>query len=389
MKLPWLQVAEEVFERAEGLADVLQLESDDVVLGRLLKLWKAAMGWGDPNKPPDGIVKGAHAAQRIASAFRWKGSPDLLIEALTEFGFLEAIRGGFRVRGLSRYKSAFFRNKNLRSDGTARPPRGNRAETASLDGEGDRDLDQEVTGEEDRTYVADDLPPPPESFEPTPPRPPPSVPSPATIRATQGSVEQLIGLWRALEEARGAIFGTVPRAKPPAKAYSKLQAFWEGHGRDTGWCLDTQARWINRDRSWVANLDPEGATEVLLDESQWPRFRRARPSEEKSIPVGTIPDGPVGELWAKVIHALQEDGKVHALSWLIRCSPLELTAERFVLGVPDRYFRNWAVDHYGPLLDTVLEQLGESRDVEFRAPEEVAADCIPEADGFTQARAAA
>lgn len=224
---------------------------------------------------------------------------------------------------------------------------------------------------------------------PPPPRPLTSIPSPATVQVKQDQGDQLRALWCSLEQACGSIFKTTPREKLPDEVFPKLQAFWEGHQRDTEWCLDTQARWINRDRRWVENRNPPGATEVFLDAGQWPRFRRARPSEEKSIPVGTIPDGPVGELWGKVIHALQEDGKVYALSWLIRCSPLELIAGRFVLGVPDRYFRDWAVDHYGPLLATVLEQLGETLEVEFRAPEEATPEVFPEADRFTQARAAA
>lgn len=137
--MPWLQVAEEVFERAQALADMLGLDGDDVALGRLLKFWRAALTWGDPNKPPEGLVVGPHAAQRITSAFRWKGPPEQLIAALVEVGFLGRIRRGYRVRGLSRYRSCFLRNHNLNADGskrntnhravTERKQRGDRAET--------------------------------------------------------------------------------------------------------------------------------------------------------------------------------------------------------------------------------------------------------------------
>lgn len=387
MKLPWLQVAEEVFERAEGLADVLELESDDVVLGRLLKLWKAAIGWGDPNKPPDGVVKGTHAAQRIASAFRWKGPPDLLIEALVEFGFLEAIRGGFRVKGLGRYKSAFFRNKNLRPDGTARPPRGNRAGAASLDGDGERDLDQEPAVEEDRAYVAEDLPPPPPgTFEAPRARPPVQAPSPPTVQPVQDQEEGVRGLWRALEAASGAVFDTAPRDTIPTKAGPKLLAFWESHQRDTAWALDTQARWINRDRRWVANLNPPGATEVLLDDGQWPRFRRARPEPE---PVAEephfAPAEPEPEVWGRVLALLREDGKNYALSWLDRIRATE-TSDAVVLHSPDRYFATWVSEHYAEMIRATLRELSETRELEIRSPEAVPP---PLEDRPTQARAAA
>jgi chromosomal replication initiator protein len=49
----------------------------------------------------------------------------------------------------------------------------------------------------------------------------------------------------------------------------------------------------------------------------------------------------------------------YALRWLERMRPLEIRDGALVMGVPDRFFRDWVDDHYRPLLDAQLARQGE------------------------------
>ncbi|HSP19684.1 MAG TPA: DnaA/Hda family protein, partial [Myxococcaceae bacterium] len=63
------------------------------------------------------------------------------------------------------------------------------------------------------------------------------------------------------------------------------------------------------------------------------------------------------ELWEKTLALLREDGKSYALTWLDRMQALELRDGALVLGVPDRFFRDWVDDHYRPLLEDALTRV--------------------------------
>ncbi len=54
---------------------------------------------------------------------------------------------------------------------------------------------------------------------------------------------------------------------------------------------------------------------------------------------------------------LREDGKSYALTWLERMQAIALRDGQLVLGVPDRFFRDWVDDHYRPLLEEALLRL--------------------------------
>ena len=63
------------------------------------------------------------------------------------------------------------------------------------------------------------------------------------------------------------------------------------------------------------------------------------------------------ELWEKTLALLREDGKSYALTWLDRMQALEVKDGNLVLGVPDRFFRDWVDDHYRPLLEDAISRI--------------------------------
>jgi hypothetical protein len=113
VRLPFIQVADEAFEKARELADLLELAFTDV-LGRLLLLWKATLTWAPDGSPVDGCVYGPSALRRVASAFLWKGDARVLADRLEEIGFGEHLPGGYRVRGVpARYGNALARQQHI------------------------------------------------------------------------------------------------------------------------------------------------------------------------------------------------------------------------------------------------------------------------------------
>jgi chromosomal replication initiator protein len=76
---------------------------------------------------------------------------------------------------------------------------------------------------------------------------------------------------------------------------------------------------------------------------------------------------------------LREDGKNYALTWLERMQALDLRDGQLVLGVPDRFFRDWVDDHYRTLLEEALQRLlGSPTGVGYEVVEPAAAsDALP------------
>src|SRR6478752_6576436 len=68
-----------------------------------------------------------------------------------------------------------------------------------------------------------------------------------------------------------------------------------------------------------------------------------------------MPTAPM--LWAEVLTLIREDGKRYALTWLERMQALDVKEDALVLGVPDRFFRDWVDDHYRALLEEALQRL--------------------------------
>jgi hypothetical protein len=113
MNLPWIQVQDEAVSRSEALAGMLGIHPHQA-LGMLVCLWRGALHWGREEDQPTGIVSGQRAVQVIVGWCRWTGEPGVLLQALSDCGFLESTDDGLRVRGMSRYSSAFQQRERAR-----------------------------------------------------------------------------------------------------------------------------------------------------------------------------------------------------------------------------------------------------------------------------------
>jgi hypothetical protein len=116
MRLPWIQVADDAFERAVEMAALLDV-SEAQALGHLALLWRWAL-----SRPSDeklmGIVSGEHAVAQIEAGSRWSGKRGALVDACVEVGLVGASRHGdyYRIKGLDRYRATAKR----RQDGAER-----------------------------------------------------------------------------------------------------------------------------------------------------------------------------------------------------------------------------------------------------------------------------
>jgi hypothetical protein len=113
VRLPFIQVADEAFEKARELGDIIGLSQAET-LGRLLLLWRATLTWAPDGTPVDGSVHGPSALRRVASAFQWREDPTQLADLLEEIGFGQHLPDGYRVRGVpARYGTALARRKHI------------------------------------------------------------------------------------------------------------------------------------------------------------------------------------------------------------------------------------------------------------------------------------
>jgi chromosomal replication initiator protein len=60
------------------------------------------------------------------------------------------------------------------------------------------------------------------------------------------------------------------------------------------------------------------------------------------------------QLWERMLGVLLDEGKTYTLGWLNKLYPLEVREGALVLGVPDRFYRDWMDDHYRQLLEELL-----------------------------------
>lgn len=77
------------------------------------------------------------------------------------------------------------------------------------------------------------------------------------------------------------------------------------------------------------------------------------------------------ETWREVLALLEEGGKNYALTWIRRCKPLSLTSDALELAVCDKFFRDWATDHYETLLLEALEKLDGPQHVRWTIREDL------------------
>ncbi len=82
------------------------------------------------------------------------------------------------------------------------------------------------------------------------------------------------------------------------------------------------------------------------------------------------PLADAGILWGKILSAVRQDGKQYALTWLERMHGVAVRQDTLVLGVPDRFFRDWVDDHYRALMDEALGRLaGAPSKIEYEVVE--------------------
>lgn len=95
MKITWFAMDCNVHTNPKTmrLADTLKLDVDTTI-GKLSRLWAWAKSTGNET----GNI-GFLPDQEIADLMRWKKNPALLIKALEECGFLDAVDGGKVLHG--------------------------------------------------------------------------------------------------------------------------------------------------------------------------------------------------------------------------------------------------------------------------------------------------
>ncbi|QRN97480.1 chromosomal replication initiator protein DnaA [Archangium violaceum] len=62
-------------------------------------------------------------------------------------------------------------------------------------------------------------------------------------------------------------------------------------------------------------------------------------------------------LWERMLDCLRQDKRDYALGWIGRMQPLEVREGVLVLGVPDRFYRDWVDDHYRALMEATLAKV--------------------------------
>jgi chromosomal replication initiator protein len=83
------------------------------------------------------------------------------------------------------------------------------------------------------------------------------------------------------------------------------------------------------------------------------------------------------EIWEKVLAGLEKELAPQVCErWLKPMSPLEVAGDELVMGVPDDFFKNWIIEHYGSLIAIALKDIDASLRLGFRI---VAAEARPEA----------
>ncbi len=74
-----------------------------------------------------------------------------------------------------------------------------------------------------------------------------------------------------------------------------------------------------------------------------------------------LPQTPSAEnLWDRMLDCLRQDKRDYALTWIGRMQPLAVREDTLVLGVPDRFFRDWVDNHYRGLMEATLARVSDA-----------------------------
>ena len=65
-------------------------------------------------------------------------------------------------------------------------------------------------------------------------------------------------------------------------------------------------------------------------------------------------------LWGRILESLQKELAPQVCErWLKPIKPTGLTSESLFLGVPDEFFKNWVIDHYGSMISIAIKEITE------------------------------
>lgn len=171
MRFPWLQVdVDFIGSRSKDLAALLRVSRREAI-GLAIDLWSWVLGRSAGDGPPDGIVRGRLGTVEvlIAGGVDWAGDVKHLVISLETSGLLEYVDGGVRVRGMSRYRATW--EKNRRRHGTGEEPERNRS------GSPPEPVRKTQTQTQTQKEEGEDIPPP-------------------SSAASEGGVEVAPGVWQ-------------------------------------------------------------------------------------------------------------------------------------------------------------------------------------------------
>lgn len=167
MRLPWLQVDQDAFERGVELAAILGIDEAQA-MGHIVHLWRWAL-----SRPADpeltGTVAGPTSVVQIEAGARWRGERGALVDALVDVGLIEDAGAEQRVRGLERYRRELQkRDADRERKAEDREKRGARAPSNGLP----TDVQRTAPGNsgQTQTQTQTQIPSPSETVGPPPPR---------------------------------------------------------------------------------------------------------------------------------------------------------------------------------------------------------------------------
>lgn len=245
MRLPWLQVDQDAFERGVELAALLGIDEAQA-MGHIVHLWRWAL-----SRPADpeltGIVAGPTMVVQIEAGARWRGARGALVDALVDLALLENEGTALRVKGLERYRRELQKRAEDRErKAEDREKRGTRAPSSGVPAEVHRtalgNSGQTQTQTQTQKLLPSEEDPPPLQFDLAPVDP--SKPKDAWTKED---------LWRHTELARRAA-GLPPEKWPNRKALSELWRLGL-EATDVQGLLDAWGRFA-KDDHWRAKTPP-------------------------------------------------------------------------------------------------------------------------------------
>ncbi|MEI7998019.1 MAG: chromosomal replication initiator protein DnaA [Candidatus Omnitrophota bacterium] len=92
------------------------------------------------------------------------------------------------------------------------------------------------------------------------------------------------------------------------------------------------------------------------------------------------------DLWEKTQITIKEEiGATSYDTWLSSLKPLDKDSDTLILQAPDEFFKNWIVEHYGPVIERCLKQeAGRSVGLEFEVNGDLASLVSPQKNNSTE-----